>query len=66
MKYLIHLFYKLRHYFKKPSRVEPLKPIRKKPRVIMQQQVEEDTALELARQWDTEDVKCPRHRRSPE
>lgn len=57
MKKLIHWYYKLRHYFRKPSRVEPMKPIRKRtPRVIMQEQVDLDTSLELARQWDEEDV----------
>tara|TARA_Y100000588_G_scaffold362827_1_gene424903 strand:+ start:667 stop:870 length:204 start_codon:yes stop_codon:yes gene_type:complete len=61
IRHLIHLYYKLRHYFKKPERVEPLKPIRKRtPRVIMQEQVDLDTSLELARQWDSEDVSDPK------
>lgn len=65
LKKLIHVYYKLRHYFRKPAKVEPRPKIsRKRIKALMQQQVDLDTATELARQWDTEDVKCPPHRRT--
>ena len=66
MKKLIHLIFKFFHYFKKPAKVVPMAKVRQRvvrPQVIMQEQVDLDTATELARQWDTEDVRCPPQRR---
>ncbi len=62
---LIHVYYKLRHYFRKPDKAAPRPKMlkRREVKALMQQQVDLDTATELARQWDTEDVKCPPHRR---
>ena len=64
MKRLMHFIYKLKHYLRRPAKVEPREPVVPKPtKTIMQQQVDVDTAMELARQWDNEDVTCPPHKR---